>query len=1035
MKRFMLNTVLSLAMLVLTGSISAFTPMTRANIQTLIKEISSRTVSGDAIWDRIKALNIPANEDNSPLTKELDKAALTSLMNDGYPGLTPNTRLTQDIRAGKPQPTMVESTSTRVTGEPKSDTKQASLEPVKTEPVTIKKASATVVDIVNKASQGNTSPQSTANKLEIADTAAFYNSLQQESQQALVQGLLSQPSQGQLIEIQNMVNTAAQNDTPVIVDLSQPATITVTPIEKVTVPGTVVSRPATMIEIKPEIIDSSKLTLQNALVALKAVQDGAETAQNTDEIKSYFKDFYQIQDTYFGLSGAPKKTGTLWWKTIVEPSEKEQFVKASKNTLTELFKNELRILKKDITPLKLSLDANAENVLAFNTINNVYEDYKDKKITSEQLDTIMKARSQLLYWNNLINNPFIPLSTKDLTEISTLLEEINKRNISKYVQIKLQNDKDDIITKLQTYLKQQEAELSKLSTIKDKEIIITQEIVKLNKTINDAIDALKNKGSITQINFEKTFTAIDTNIKKIDNKQTQEALSKEALKTFRLFGSYLSVTQSLDKNIFEKINSSWQEYWNPFYEKVKVAQTLDEQLNLVKDLQKQYRAFPTYILKNDQDRNTLLNEQFADATSFKEILQKSSEEEQLDSVQVILMELSNKLMDLQKKLAKNQVEALKNFARYKNFMKAAFNVFPTNSPNAKATLDGWNFCRKLYAEHLLNVTQVYRNTNNLSQLHLLATGETNKIIQNIDNIIPQDPYNAIATMLNDLTDFLNNNDNSAINTKINNELVENLCYMLAAFDAFGYAVFSGGVQANARTDWYSWFWGLVGYQMTASTAEDFRKKNVDLVNKFLIGIANAITNYEIFILSKIKSDAKTKYQSKVLSILKELGTEKSKNAKLYNEKETAYRYNLIPTVPLKLAGGIETNAQFEPIDEFHKKNWTYNSIVTNYQNILAIAYKDNEWLQITNANKQFEKMKDFAQERDKEVINPLNVKLNDLNQQLKTAETIEEITKIETQIKNERINTEETLKSMQENYIKQLEKIGIKGAATSKSSL
>lgn len=771
--------------------------------------------------------------------------------------------------------------------------------------------------------------------------------------------------------------------------------------------------PTKVADVTPATVPSQELTLTNALVDLKAIEDDAPNAPTLGIIRALYKDFYKVQDKYFGLSGVPVTTGRLWWKKVVDPSEKTKFAQAAAKTLKAIMDKELELMGE--ATIKLTPEESKKFVEEINKSNPV-EALKNKVITKDQYKQILEVRGELLRWNKRrMSNS---LSASDVPAIQTAIAKA--RSTGAYLgdfSRKMANDLEAYVSSPISL-----AQTKQLGAVTDQLQKIKDNINDLNKATNEAIKQLSQNGTVvTGFKFKTGFAKIDNAIKALSKGPDQEQVQKLANDAFALFGKYIGMTESQKSSFYTALRQRWFNYWNKPNPETAVA--IDKAQEAINRMIDDYKAFPSYIAANETDAKALLNEQLADATQFRNILTRTPQGQRLQVVETVLIELRDKIFMLQRDLAKKDIHALENFKRYQNFMSVIDSSSLLSAQDNEKVQAAWNQLQQLYTEHLSEVLIQYRQQNDLPHLHQLATGETIKVAEDVKNIIPEKPFNAIGLMLEDLTNYLNKN--IIARDGINRQIVENLCYMLAAFDGFGYVLLSGTMEANKLTGWYSWFWGLFGYQITANSEKDFRAKNEALVNSYLETIANAITLYENVILSKVSTDQNVqKYNNQNLDILDFLGSAKAKIANLYASDGKTYRYNLVVLSPIKLAGGVEVNAVVPNINAVHKKIITYVDIINMYKQVIATAYKDAKWQQAIKADQMFQQMQKLAAQHDK-AMQPVRTQVKELENGVQSATTLQRITELNKQLEDKLKQWNDTVKALQAQYISDLTAQGV----------
>ncbi len=745
---------------------------------------------------------------------------------------------------------------------------------------------------------------------------------------------------------------------------------------------------------------SQSTKLKQVLDELESLEYAAKGATKSDDLATIYQSFYKLQDRYAGLSGIPATEGKLWWKKTVTPSDKTQFAQASAKTLKALMEKDAKL---GGNPITLTVDEVARLIQEINT-GNLIDALNNKRITQDQYRTILNDQNALLIWKKQAERGTI--NTSDIGAIQGAITRVRSGGI--YAQ---QPFFKKIANELEAYISNPTAlkESKSLNNIKEQVATISADIATLNGQTNAIITSLTSSGTVAKnYGFKTKFGKIATAIQALPNGPEKEKLQKEAQAAFTLFGKYIGMSESTGTSAYSTLRQKWNNYWKKPDAETAVA--IDNTKEAIQELISDYKAFPSYIYATETDEKTLLNDNFADPTQFQKILERTPKAQRLSVVETLILELRQKIFIVQSNLARNSIGSVPNFNRYKNLIFAALNgaeyvngsllgtplLDKADSDKVKAA---WNALQDMYFECLMEVLKQYRSVNDLSHLHEIATGETSKIAKDISELIPEAPFNAISQMIVDLDDYLK--DNPDKRNTILDQVMENFCYILAAFDGFSYALVTGGVQPNKSTGWYSWFWGLFSYQLKANNKKDFQDKNTKYVREYLTKIGNAINLYETNILGKFANSQPYKlYLSNSLDILKQLNPDRSKAARLYKAGTNTYRYYAHVTSPLTLAGGMKIQAIIDDITALHKKSTPYSQITANYNTILTSAYEDTEWQTRAKADKIWQQIQNLAQKHDTE-MNKIREKVIALKQKRQDAKTLAQITAVNTEMKEQ----------------------------------
>jgi len=911
----------------------ALRPVQRGNIATLITQLEKNSINPSDIWQKIQDLKISPNDYNDPEFKRLNAIAIDKL---NSAGLTVN---------GKSIPSST--ILAKLSEQPVSKKDFFALE----EPVVVEEP-------VVPGEPGRRRYEEEPGRI---------NPLK-PYQPTIASGYKPGFSQGTGTQTQQDIGQANKDE------------------EK-----NIYSQGVVKLEEEPV---SSKLTLQEALKELKGIDDrvNALTIASLKSLPDLYKDFYALQNTYFGLSGAVVQ-GRLWWKKETENDQKA-FAEASAKTFKALRDKDVELQGE--TTVKLTPEEAKAFIEEVNA-NNPIEALRKKLITKDQFNDILRVRNEIFTWKKLRQKSMVLPSDKDkILKAVTLVKSLQP--YAGEFSLKLANELEKYVQSDPTFKKEE----SLLGGLLGQEKSLLEMISTLNVSIQRLMSQTKNMPNVSW--FKSEYQKIMTLFDSMPTAQKTAQLKKEVIKPLYLITEYRDVVAFERVDLLNTLTKTKKENADI----TQVSSKIDKITDYLAAIDDQYQKFAKEL-----ERNPLETVAIDDLNQFKNnVLMVQSKEE----VQNIVFELCNsfgaKVTSIYLGILKGEYPDEIGFTQFAQKYEIGNNKMRALDKSFSNDLFKKRFDSLLEASVnvLKNAIIQYRDSHELPKLHLIATGASSDISNAIEKmknakLVSDKSLNFIINAARELDRHMTNKDREEVATL----LFTNFAYILAAFDSFRYALFTEGIKADAPKTWLEWF---SSFFKSGAQKQAFSKLNT-IVDVFMESIVNTITiHQELFqSLRSIMSGNKSYSEFNSGSVGGQLSLNTYFNAqKISGFSKADGQYKYAYTLPagnkikfpgkVEIIGSIGAGTEANKLTDMHKKSMSYVALLDLDKQIIGLAYNNAEWQKRLVKTFEYQKLQDIVN-LHMQTLDALKTQVAQLKASEKSAATFTRIAELEGKIKEE----------------------------------
>jgi hypothetical protein len=728
-------------------------------------------------------------------------------------------------------------------------------------------------------------------------------------------------------------------------------------------------------KLEEEVIAPDVLTMRNTI---KEIQEGIGTRLETARgLKAAGKKVPLLTDTIaeFNKNIAEQQAN---WLLITDPKQRKDkemiatlLAKANANL------QELQLLTGDTSKLLKSFKSQeeADAFVKEKGFQSLLQDVATKKITEQTYKDILGLQMKLKTLATKTLTMKLPTS-KDVDDMKEALEAADT-NLKSY---KTSFDEKNIKT-ITDYLAKNSPEIQKATKMGQGTVLAeknTREAIEtLNNEVNAAFANIKvDTVIIPDINFKVQFENI---IKLLSGVYDNTAKTKLAGDTRILLAKFMDYVAKANEVWINASSTLWRLLLqdkaagtNSDVQIFKQAKIFDAAEAQAKNLRTQYLPFVNEIEPSLAD--LLKKSQDMTVERINKILTATDKKQNTSIANGILATFEDKLANAALELTKNKFVAVSDFNEYST---AIGTILDASQGDERKNIElRWNTVLRYYAMHLSNALDQYSIANDLPNLHKVASESTATINQNVNKIIAEEPFNVIRQMLEDLKPYLVSSNNSSIKETIYKKVWTNFCFMLAAFDGFSYALFNtevkadsktGQVNADPRTGLWAWLWSWFRIELVDSSPDQFKAKYTKMVNTFMTKIEGAIRLYDTQLLRIIPGKNTRAFDDGTFKITTDgLGIPVAKQAGLLTSAgEYVYQANI--KTPIILPGGKPVNVIIPTMTALHKKEFSYEKLVTLYAEIITGAYYDQDFVEKAKVDRQFKIMQDLARKYSAEM--------------------------------------------------------------------